>query len=141
RKSGGLDMIQLWPRPRTLILGMVAALALLSAGGAVFAAANTGTGLTGVAGSGSGVVSGYDISASAYTLDAADPHKTSTIVLTYSGAPIPSRIRISPTGASGTFYYTENAAPAGNACTADATTITCITTAAGGGHQGTVLEL
>jgi hypothetical protein len=90
-------------------------------------------------------VSGYDISASAYTLNALDPTKTDAIIITYDGSvTVPTKIRVSPTGASGTYYYSEAAGPhtgAGNVCTANATTITCLTTGAGGGHVGTVPEV
>lgn len=105
------------------------------------AASNTGAGLTGSAGSSSGVVSGYSITATAYTLNSSNPQNTDAIVITYSGASIPAQIRVSPDGVSGHFYYTEAGSPAGNQCTANATTITCATTSAGGGHVGTVAEL
>ncbi len=119
----------------------VATSALLSAGGNALSASNSGSGLTGTAGSSSGTVSGYTISATSYTLNSANPQNTDAIVITYSGSPTPTKIRISPDGASGHFYYTEAGSPAGNQCTATATTITCNTTTTGGGHQGTVAEL
>ena len=117
------------------------AAALFAVGGTAFGASNTGTGLVSQAGSGSGAVSGYTISATAYTLNASSPQNTDAIVITYSGSPSPVKVRLSPTGVAGTYYYTEAANPSGNQCTWDATTITCNTTATGGGHQGTVVEV
>src|SRR2546430_45903 len=110
---------------RSFWLSGVAAIALLAVGGPAFTAANSGTGLTGSAGSSAGTVSGYTITATAYTLNSANPQNTDAIVITYSGSPIPVKIRVSPTGTSGQFYYTEAASPSGNQCTATATTITC----------------
>ncbi len=125
---------------RTLLFLVLAGFALSGLRQSL-AASNTGTGLTGTAGSSSGVVSGYDISATDYVPNASNSLNTDAIVITYSGSPTPNRIRLSPTGASATFYYTEAASPAGNQCTATATTITCNTTSAGGGHQGTYAEV
>jgi hypothetical protein len=119
----------------------VAAAAVFAVGGSATANSNTGSGLTSSAGTGAGVVSGYDISATSYTLNSANPQNTDAIVITYSGSPVPVSIRVSPTGASSTYYYTEAANPSGNRCTATATVITCLTNTTGGGHQGTVLEL
>lgn len=116
-------------------------LAFAAIGGTARTSSNGGTGLTGAAGSGSGTVSGYTITATAYTLNSSNPQNTDALVITYSGSSIPSKIRVSPDGASGHFYYTEAATPSGNQCTATATTITCNTTASGGGHQGTIAEL
>jgi hypothetical protein len=120
---------------------VVAAAAVFAVGGSALANSNSGSGLTSSAGTGAGVVSGYDITATSYTLNSANPQNTDAIVITYSGSPLPVSIRVSPDGVSGHYYYTEAANPSGNRCTANATTITCATTTTGGGHQGTVLEL
>lgn len=125
---------------RLLLPPIVATTAIVGVGQSL-AASNTGTGLAGTAGSSTGAVSGYDVSATAYTLNSANPLNTDAIIITYSGSPIPAKIRVSPTGSSGQFFYTEAAAPAGNQCTANATTITCGTTTTGGGHQGTIAEV
>lgn len=129
---------------RVLVLGAVATMSVAGLGRAL-ANTNTGTGLQGIAGTSSAAISGYDITASEYTLNASDPTKTDAIVITYDGSGgVPAKIRVSPTGAGGTFYYSEATGPhtgAGNVCSANATTITCLTTGAGGGHVGTVAEV
>lgn len=124
-----------------LLGGAFLAAGFFASEGTALTNSNSGSGLTGSAGSSAGVVSGYSISATSYTLNSANPQNTDEIVITYSGSPVPVKIRVSPTGTSGQFYYSEGAAPSGNQCTANATTITCNTTTTGGGHQGTVAEL
>ena len=124
-----------------VLTSLAAVVGIVAYGRVALANANGGAGLTGTAGSSSGVVSGYTITATSYTLNSSNPQNTDAIVITYSGSPTPTKIRVSPDGVSGHFYYTEAASPSGNQCTATATTITCNTTSTGGGHLGTVAEL
>ena len=104
---------------RIKILFVVMLVLVLAAATNAFAAANTVP--TSKAGDGSGVVSGYTVSAIHYALNATNPTTIDTVTFTLDSAPAAgSTIKIKLVSAGTTWY----------SCTNTTTAVTCTTTSA-----------
>lgn len=79
---------------RSFLMSAVAGATVMAVGGMAYTAANTVPAT--VAGSGSGAVSGYTISAIVYNVNGTDPRNVDSITFSYSpSSPDPTRARIS----------------------------------------------
>lgn len=102
---------------RSFWMSVLGGAAVVAVGGTAFTAANTVPGS--VAGSGSGTISGYTVSAVDYTLNAANPQNLDAIVITYDDSPgDPANARVSVD--NGSTWHNCNAGIDGGA-----NTVTC----------------
>lgn len=87
---------------RSFLMSAVAGATVMAVGGMAYTAANVVP--TTVAGSGSGAVSGYTVSAIVYNVNASNPNNVDSVTFTYSpSTPDPTRARIS--GDGGTTWF------------------------------------
>ncbi len=79
---------------RSFLTSVLGGVAVVAVGGTALTAANTVPGT--VAGSGTNTISGYTVSAVAYTLNGANPQNLDAIVITYDDTPgDPAEARVS----------------------------------------------
>ena len=114
---------------RTRHFAVVLLVLIFAASAYAFAATNTVA--NSKAGDGTGTISGFDITAIDYTLDATNPTDIDQVVFTLDTAPVNGQIYIELNSVSGTWFQ----------CTVAGTTATCDTTGSNVPVGATLTEL